>query len=193
MNPNNPINLRGAMLTSVLIIYAITLVVIAFLFSGCRKSGSDSSMSVYMTDAPGPFINVYVDVKEFRVHYTNSNIGMDGWVTLQTRAQVYDLLTLQNDVSVLIADNNNLQEGQINQLRLVLGANNYVVTTDSIPYPLIIPSSAESGLKINTQIDIKPGTSSTLTIDFDAAASIRDYIDGAYMMNPVIKVKSYRN
>jgi len=150
--------------------------------TGCKKEQGESRMTVKMVDAPGDFQQVNVDVQQVQVHHD----GM-GWVNLPTVAGVYDLLTLQNDVSATLVDVGTLPSGHINQFRLVLGANNTVMV-DSVYYPLATPSAQQSGLKINLNADFVPDQLYQLIIDFDAQESIVIQGNGSYSLKPVIKV-----
>lgn len=196
METGNYHQTKRTVLTAALVLYFALLIFLAVLSSGCNKHTSanenDAAMEVKMTDAPAAFLNVFVDVKEFRIHYTDESKGAQGWVTLNTNAKVYDLLELQNDITAVVSNTADLPEGRVNQIRLVLGSNNYVITADSIPYPLIIPSGEESGLKIQTDAVLVNGNTTEVVIDFDAAASIRDFMGTSFKMIPVIKVKSCR-
>lgn len=195
MNNSNDAKSKTVLFRTLLIVYLLFLGLLAMLSTGCKKDkAEDAAMEVMMTDAPAEFLNVYVDVKEVRIHYvsndTSDTTSTSGWVTLNTNAQVYDLLELRNDISVALANKNDLPIGRVNQIRLVLGSNNYVVTKDSIAFPLVIPSSAEAGLKIQTNFVLEAGTTTILVIDFDAEASVREQIGGYYKMAPVIHIKS---
>lgn len=181
-------------LTAALVLYFALLIVLAIVSSGCNKHQSadenDAAIEVKMTDAPAAFLNVFVDVKEVRMHYTDESKGSEGWVTLNTNAKVYDLLELQNEITAVLSNTTNLPEGKVNQIRLILGTNNYVITSDSIPYPLIIPSGEESGLKIQTDVTLVNGSKTEIVIDFNAAASIREFLGTSYKMIPVVTLKS---
>lgn len=195
MNNSNDAKSKTVLFRTLLIVYLLFLGLLALLSTGCKKDKADTAaMEVMMTDAPAEFLNVYVDVKEVRIRYvtndTNDTSSTSGWVTLNTNAQVYDLLELRNDLTVALANKMDLPVGRVNQIRLVLGSNNYVVTKDSIAFPLVIPSSSESGLKIQTNILLEAGTTTVIVVDFDAEASVREQVGGYYRMSPVIHLKS---
>jgi len=150
--------------------------------TGCKKEQGESRMTVKMVDAPGDFQQVNVEVKQVQVHHD----GM-GWVNLPTVTGVYDLLTLQNDVSATLVDVGMLPAGHLSQFRLILGSNNTVMV-DSVYYPLATPSAQQSGLKINFNADFAPNQLYEVLLDFDAAQSIVTQGNGSYSLKPVIKI-----
>ncbi len=138
-------------------------------------------MNVRMTDSPGDYEAVYVDVQGAAVHSDQS-----GWVDLSTHAGVYDLLTLMNGIDALIAAGD-IPSGNVSQVRLKLGANNSVKINGNT-FPLNVPSGAESGLKLNVHYDIQPGQTYNVSLDFDAAQSVVAAGSGKYELKPVIHV-----
>lgn len=157
------------------------LATVAFL--GCKKADSTSRMTVKMTDAPGDFEQVNVDIREVLV-----NVDGHGWVSLATNQGVYDLLTLQNDITTVLVNQGELPAGHLNQFRLVLGSSNSV-KVDGVYFPLATPSAQQSGLKININADVAPNETYELLIDFDAGESIVEEGNGGYSLKPVIKLE----
>lgn len=150
--------------------------------TGCKKEQGESRMTVKMVDAPGDFQQVNVEVLQVQVHHEGA-----GWVDLPTVSGIYDLLTLQNDVSATLVDVGTLPAGRINQFRLILGSNNTVMV-DSTYYPLATPSAQQSGLKINFDTDFAPNQLYEVVLDFDAQKSIVTQGNGSYSLKPTIKV-----
>jgi hypothetical protein len=153
--------------------------------AACNKSGDGhSSMRVKMTDAPGPFSKVNVEIRDVEVHTQDH-----GWVSLPTNAGVYDLLTLQNDVTVLLANDKEIPAGQVDQMRLILGSHNTVVI-DDVTFPLNTPSAMQSGLKFNINAFFDSDKDYEVLIDFDANQSIVIQGDGTYSLKPVLRLKA---
>lgn len=141
-------------------------------------------MTVKMVDAPGDFQQVNVEVLQVQVNHSSQ-----GWISLPTNAGVYDLLTLQNDVSATLVNVGTLPAGHLNQFRLILGDENNVMV-DSLYFPLATPSAQQSGLKINLDTDFAPNSTYEVLLDFDANSSIVTQGNGSYSLKPVIKVLS---
>lgn len=166
-------------------IVAVGLVVaMGLTFSSCNKEKGNSTMSVRMVDAPGDFQQVNVEVLGVEVHHDGQ-----GWVSLPTVTGVYDLLTLQNDVSAVLVNTGQIPAGNVSQFRLILGANNTVMV-DSTLYDLATPSAQQSGLKINVGYNFQPNETYELTLDFNAGNSIVQQGNGSYSLKPVLKILS---
>lgn len=158
-------------------------VILAMLVLSCRKSKSDgSSLKVRMTDAPALWDEVNIDLQSVEVKFAKDT---NSWVSMQTNAGVYNLLSLQNGVDTLIAQGT-FQPGVVKEIRLVLGTDNTIKVSGLI-YPLTVPSGAETGLKIKVDQDLG-ATIETLLIDFDAGLSINSGAQG-YMLLPVLRLK----
>ncbi|MGZ3864188.1 MAG: DUF4382 domain-containing protein [Bacteroidia bacterium] len=156
------------------------------LFFGCKKENQNGYMTVKLTDAPGNYLHVNVDVRSVDVHYSNG----PNWVTLNTNAGVYDLLSLQNNVMAVLANNTMVPAGKVTQMRLILGSNNSVVlASDSTTHDLTVPGSYNSGVKINVDATIPGGQTMIITLDFDAEKSVNKTGNGEYVMNPVIRTR----
>ena len=150
------------------------------LFSSCNNQESTTSFVVRLTDSPGDYEIVNIDIQAVEVHSNNG-----GWMTLETNVDVYDLLTLTNGVETVIA-NDDLPAGNLSQLRLILGDNNSVVV-DGETFPLTTPSGSESGLKLQIHADLTEGITYSVLLDFDAAKSIIATGSGKYILKPVIR------
>ncbi len=154
-----------------------------FTFTACNSKNKSAHLTVRMTDAPGDFQQVNVDVLEVQVHSDND------WISLPTNAGVYDLLTLQNDVSAVLVNQGVVPAGKMTQFRLLLGGNNSVMV-DSVIYDLKTPSAEQSGLKLNVKTTFLPNELYEILIDFDAEQSVVKKGNGDYSLKPVLKLES---
>jgi hypothetical protein len=150
------------------------------LISSCTSDNQKSHLSVRMTDAPGNYDAVYVDVQGVEVFGSNGKT-----VKLNTNNRVYNLLNFSNGLDTLIATGD-LEPGTISQIRLILGANNSVMV-DSVVYPLQTPSAMQTGLKLEVNKTFEPGVSYVILLDFDASQSIVLQGNGNYLLKPVIR------
>ena len=166
---------------NLLFILSVTIIMMA-----CNDSETTSSVIVSLTDSPGDYEKVYIDLQSVQVHVNSEAEDQDaGWQTLDSNAGVYDLLELTNGVSTVIADDQ-FPTGRISQMRLVLGENNSVVV-DGEEHALNVPSGSESGLKIQINADLVAGITYSVLVDFDAAKSVVATGSGKYNLKPVIK------
>jgi hypothetical protein len=87
--------MRRSLVTSAFILTLVSLLV----FISCKKNGTGDGtarLQVFLTDDPGNYQAVYIDVKDVQINVTGDTD--DGWQSLQgVNAGVYDLLRLVND------------------------------------------------------------------------------------------------
>ena len=177
--------MRRIFVASAIILTIVSLPVL----NSCKKNGAgdgNARLQVYLTDDPGDYEAVYIDVKDVQINVTGDDVN--GWQSLQgVKAAAYDLLKLVNDDDTLLTDSN-IPTGRIHQLRLVLGTENYVKiqgTTELIK--LETPSAQQSGLKLNIQQDVQDGMLYLITLDFDVSKSIVKTGSNKYMLKPTIR------
>lgn len=160
-----------------------SLIVFGIAFNACSSDSDNNGKYAYkvrMTDAPGPYDEVNIDLQAVEV------IGSNGQtITLNTTAGIYNLLTLSNGVSTLIASSS-LGDVKASQIRLLLGTNN-TVRLNGISYPLDTPSADQSGLKINVTQTLLENVENEILIDFDANTSVVETGVGTYKLKPVLR------
>ena len=171
-------------MVSVFILSIVSLPVII----SCKKNGTDGKarLQVYLTDAPGDYQAVYLDVKDVQINVTGDTTN--GWQSLQgVNAGSYDLLKLVNDDDTILADAD-IPTGRLHQIRLVLGTENYVkIEGTSQLIKLETPSAQQSGLKLNVQYDVTNERLYTIILDFDVARSIVRTGNNKYLLKPAIR------
>lgn len=136
-------------------------------------------LELRLTDAPGDFEKVWVNIARVDIDAGGS------WLSLTQDPQRFDLLTLQNDVTAAMGASS-LAPGTYGQLRLIVDTASVVV--DGQEHPLKIASGAQTGIKINLDATLEENMTYALTLDFDAAKSVKSTGQG-YLMTPVISVK----
>lgn len=150
-------------------------------------------LNVHLTDAPGDYEEVNVDVEGLRIHYTPFDSDTveageeDGkWIDLPVDPMVINLLDLTNGVDTLLSSAD-LDPGHYNELRLILGTENTVVVDGEIN-DLKTPSGQQSGYKIKFETDLESDEELDLIVDFDAARSVHEAgRSGKYILKPVLK------
>jgi hypothetical protein len=158
------------------------------LLMACESNDEQTAtLNVRLTDAPGDFQEVNIDIQGVEVH---NELGeqTSGWKPLAIEQGVYNLLELTNGVDTLLATDE-LPAGKVSQIRLILGSNNTVMIDNTLR-ALSAPSALQSGLKLNVNADLKAGVTYTILLDFDAARSIVRLPTGAYSLKPVIRLVS---
>jgi hypothetical protein len=154
----------------------------------CDKQEAGSArLQVRLTDAPGDYDEVNVDVRSVQIHKSDG-AGEEGWVTLpQINPGVYNLLDFANGRDTLLASAD-LPSGRISQIRLVLGDNNSLkLKGQAQRIPLTTPSGQAAGLKVKINADLREDVTYVVLLDFDAARSVVKRGNGGYNLKPVIR------
>jgi len=130
-------------------------------------------ISIKLVDGPGDYDQVFVDVQDVMIKMNDDGEGDTGWVSAGATPGVYDLLELTGGQNAVLVDDYEVLAGELSQIRLVLGDNNYVVK-DDVEYDLKTPSAQQSGLKLKINQTVEAGYLYAFVIDFDVAKSIVD-------------------
>ena len=164
-----------------------TLSILIFSSCGSEDENKTAKVSVSLVDAPADYEEVWIDIQDIQVNVSSDENDDNGWQSLDgAQPGVYDLLKLTNGEEQFLGDIE-LPEGQLGQVRLILGNANEL-TIDGTKVALTVPSGSQSGLKLNVGTAIEAGISYKLVIDFDAAKSIvSSGNSGKYILKPVIK------
>ena len=174
---------------------------VASLLAACGGGGDSSAtgtLRLSLTDAPAcGYDNVFVTVEKVRVHKSGSaGDGDSGWSEIVLASpQRVDLLTLTNG-TLLPLGQTALPAGNYSQMRLVLSPNssatplaNSITPSGGRETALTTPSGAQSGLKMNINIDVPADKIADFAIDFDACKSfVRAGNSGQYLLKPVLSV-----
>ncbi len=168
--------------------YLIVLTaLVGFVLLACNKydSGSGTAhLQVSLTDAPGNYEIVNIDVQDVYINYSTDTAS--GWMTLGgIKKGNYNLISLANGNEVTLTNAEIIPE-RIEQIRLVLGTNNYIKLGGQT-YALQTPGAMQAGLRIDVHKDIAAGNTYKLLLDFDASRSVLSAGSGKYNLKPVIR------
>lgn len=196
-----------------IILAALMAVAVAFTITACNKSTSaepnaagKEQLSLYLTDGPGFFDNVYIDIRSVKVLVDTSSDtrrhdnddwdrrGADDqhkdssfvWENLNIAPGVYDILKFRNGADTLLAASN-ITKGSIRLIKIEIGTKNSVVK-DSVSYPVYLPSNALNYILIKLKGDECERYESgkkRLWLDFDVARSIFQGNDNRFYIRPV--------
>ena len=158
-------------------------------------SASSAKLEVRLTDAPGNFNAVVLDVQQIEVH-VKDEADPSGWQTLAFTPQTVNVLDYVNGKSALLVSTD-FALGDLKEVRLILGPNSYVVGTDGQQYALKTPSGQTSGVKLKLdKVTLAAGSTYQLLLDFDVAKSIVERGNWKagndkkerYLLKPVIRL-----
>ncbi|MGV3497408.1 MAG: DUF4382 domain-containing protein [Hydrogenophaga sp.] len=164
---------------------------------GGGGSAGEGTLRVALTDNPAcGYSEVVVTVREVRVHQNDAPDDDAGWRSIPVDPPLtIDLLDYTNG-ALLDLGQTQVPAGNYTKLRLVLSPNtgaladrNWIVLSgSSTRVPLKTPSGQQSGLKINTNLDVQTGGLTDVVIDFDACKSVvMAGNSGRYLLKPVLR------
>ena len=176
---------------------ALWLAILAIFAFSCSMEDDNASISegmarvnVFLVDAPADYDAVWVEVLgvEILPKGENEDNG-SAWINLANEASEDNMINL---LELTGGNSANLGEvevpaGEISQIRLLLGDNNYLIQGDN-QIELKTPSAQQSGLKIKVDKPLQAGISYDLVIDFDAGRSVvKAGNSGQYILKPVLR------
>jgi hypothetical protein len=148
-------------------------------------------VNFYLVDAPADYDEVWIEVLALRVKADHRDSEMnendDSWneIIFEGSRNV-NLLDLTGGNSLLLGTED-FPEGEIDQIRLILGENNYLMKNGA-RLEMKTPSAQQSGLKIKVNQALEAGNTYNLIIDFDAAKSIVEAGNsGNIILKPVLR------
>lgn len=172
-------------MNKIIIVIAI-LAVIVIVGYYLPTASSTGTLRLQITDAPAA-LNVsstLVTISKVEVHLASetneSENESTSWFTVVEGPVQYDLIAIKDVKEVLGSKDINV--GKYTQVRLTV--DKATATIDGIEYNLTIPSEK---IKLIQRFDIEANKTTTLTLDFDAAESIKSS-NNKYIMNPTIKI-----
>lgn len=192
---------------------ATAFVAFALIFSACSKTGVNANrdtVAVYMTDGPGEYDSVFIDITKVEVKVdTTVYKKEDGrcdkdddrddhekrkddygyWVDLSFTPAIIDVLSLRNGVETKLGDAN-IEKGTVRKIRITLGSRNRVVKNGT-SYPLELQNETNNLLyvKLYNKHRHHAGRDSSnqkVWVDFDVARSIIER-DGKFYLKPVLR------
>ncbi|NOT52306.1 MAG: DUF4382 domain-containing protein [Chitinophagaceae bacterium] len=155
---------------------------LAILIYSCQKEAGGNSQAdlnkphtaaIYLTDHQTPvFDSVFIDIQKLEVKLEDDTLANGGWVNLNIRAGVYNILRFRNGIDTLFATGT-LPNARIKKIRLTLGTQNSAMKNgQSFPLQVkdedrqVVANLESSNFEINNGQVL-------FWIDFDASRSIQ--------------------
>lgn len=157
--------------------------IMSLLLAACVEQPGTGRAVFTITDAAaemGAVTSVKVTVDSVRVHSS-----AEGWVTVSSTPQTYDLLQLKASGDTVVMADVQLKEGTYQQVRLDI--SKVVVTDASGEHEAKLPSGE---LKIVGEVEVKPETTAAVTFDFIADESLHVTGKGEYILAPVVQLET---
>jgi hypothetical protein len=172
---------------------AVGLLILFGLHSCSRNqhSSTDASARLQVSLTDGPFTHakeVWVDIQQISIIMDDTTKPI---VLAGSHPGMYNLMNFTNGKDTLLADAS-IPPGNISQIRLVLGDNNYIIDDQGNKITLKTPSGQESGLKVQVHQPVTGGILYRLVLDFDAGRSIvQAGNSGNFLLKPVLRIISF--
>jgi hypothetical protein len=190
------------------------------IFSACTKNGINSStdgkVAVYLTDGPGEFDAVFIDIQKVEVKidddvlhkndddrckddddrddHQKSKDDYGEWVNISFTPAIIDVLSLRNGVETKLGEAN-IASGTVRKIRITLGTQNSVVKNG-------VTSTLELRNETNNFLYVKlydkhrernaNNSNVSVWVDFDIANSIYEK-DGKFYLKPVLRPFNNKN
>ena len=157
----------------------------------CNSNSNDNgkaNVQVQMTDTPANFDALIVNITRIEAHTSGASAN-SGWHVISNTPVKVNIMNLTNGKTQLLADNQ-LKADNYDAIRLVLGSGNKVVINGQTS-TLTVPSGEQSGVKINTNLNLSSGQTARILLDFNASASLNLTGNLKYMLKPVISIVNY--
>lgn len=195
-----------------LLLMAVMAMAAVFVMTACKKSNSADTgagkqqLSLYLTDGPGFFDHVYIDIRSVKVlvdtsadtrRHDNEDWNSWGanehkkdssliWEDLGIQAGIYDILNFRNGADTLLA-NAGIAKGSIRLIKIEIGTDNSLVK-DSITYPVTLPAGVPNYILIKLRghecEQYMPGRI-RLWLDFDIGRSIIQGSNNKFILRPI--------
>jgi hypothetical protein len=182
--------------------FSIVALFFSVLFYGCSKDtsmnstvpGGSQDVSLYLTDAPGFFDKVLIDIRSVQVLVDTCSSRQEMfhdtcnvWEPLTVTPGVYDLLTLRNGSDTLLAGST-IPGGDISLIKIQLGPNDTLVK-DSVDYPLQLRDSSVVLVNVKGfKWDEFGPRRFRLWLDFDVSRSVVNVRDNQFYLDPFVRI-----
>ena len=164
---------------------------------GGGGSASTGTLSLSITDAPVDTADeVVVEFDGVELQHSDGERMMFDFTercTMDSMSCQIDLLALNDGTSAFLLEDEEVRSGKYSWARLYvnaeLGVRDSYIVIDGREYEMIIPSGAESGLKLNRGFVVPAGGEAHFTIDFDLRKSVNNPEGLTYMDSDVYKLR----
>lgn len=165
----------------------LPLVAAAVFIGGCNLSsgGGTGTISLGVADTPvDGAANVSVTFTGVELHGTSGTTTDFKFPTPKT----IDLLTTSGGNAATLLSGETIPAGNYQWIRLLVDANQSRITlSNGNVYPLTIPSSASSGLKLVSGFTVAAGAQADFIIDFDLRKAVT-LANGSYILRPALRL-----
>lgn len=154
---------------------------------GASDAESVGSLSLQLTDAPGAFERVDLQLTSAAIH--DATQGPEaGWVAIPLKTDTINLLDLRLGKELPLAASS-VPVGDYDRIEVSVGKA--TVTVDGVSRPLTLESGKERA-RVDYAFRVAPFDKTEMLLDFDAGASVLEDGSGGLRLDPHITVRSER-
>ena len=154
---------------------------------GASDAESVGSLSLQLTDSPGAFERVDVELSSAAIHDA-TQAPETGWVAIPLKTVTVNLVELRSGRELPLAQSS-VPVG--NYDRIEVSVIKATVTIGGQAHPLTLEGGKERA-RVDYAFRVDPLDKTEMLLDFDAGASVRFDGDGSLRLDPHITVRSER-
>lgn len=144
-------------------------------------------------EGTGGFGAVNLTLGGVALHYQDERVGQAGWVYINSKQRLTDILLYQDGPGVYLGQNLSLPLGVIDAIRVNFANPNYVVWGDMhgrYKADVFFPKGQNTEVKMNLPVDLR--RTMIVTLGINAGQSIDKEIAGAYTLRPYLFFENVR-
>ncbi len=130
-----------------------------------------------------------ISIVDITVNKIEAHSQTNGWVTVSSTPQTYDLLQLKKRGSEVLLADSQLNSGTYDRVRLSV-SNVAVIDTSGNSHSAKLPSDQ---IEITGGFDVVPNTNESISFDFITDQSLHVTGDGQYIFAPIIQLDTKDN
>lgn len=156
---------------------------------GFDNPPASHALRVKMTDGPGNFKAVNMEITKVEAFIEDPEEGQDRWLTLNATSRSVNIIELNNGKEMILAEDNAPEKGRYSKLRITFGAQNQLqLAGGSANDWLNIGFSSESAHEVVIDIEdeqVDGSSNHDILLDFNVALSVHQN-GTTYWIDPVI-------
>lgn len=153
-------------------------------FTACDKQDNEEmggALTVKMTDAPGDYAALNVEITKVDVYSENS-----GWVTISNESRIINVLELTNGAETTLAHSTGLEAGLYTKAKVFFGSNNSVqIQSGGQHHSLDMGAEGSVTIDINVDVQAEAQTAAEVLLDFNVAESVAE-VNGVFTLEPTV-------
>lgn len=158
--------------------------ILVFGFASCKKDkdAPGKSFKVRMTDTPGDFIQLNVQITSVDV-YSQSQ----GWVNVSSQTQSVNIVSLTNGAEIELANATNISVGTYTKIRITFASQASIMLVGGNSSLSLTWTGGQQQVEIAINAQVTGSVGANILLDFNVAQSVTE-VGGVYFINPFISI-----